>query len=214
VGDRAVAVAGFRQHYYALVGHVHEADDGAGARLVTSGLLDVGGCAWGERPVRFARRTWARPTVDVGAVRAGDGRMGPWLARVQQPKVVVASQTRVLEAAADQAGRWVPCTPVVSAVPHDPDEVDRLAAALCAPPAAAWAAHRVAGSGLSPGAVRVSATLVRDVPLPVDGDAWTEAAAHLVAGDLDRYAEAATAMHALPAATAAAVVRWWTQARP
>jgi hypothetical protein len=213
VGERAVAVAGFRQHYYALVGHVHEGGDRAGPVLVTSGLLDVGACAWGDRPARFARRRWDRPAVDVDAVRAGDPRMGPWLDRIQQPKVVVASQTRVLEAAADRTGAWVPCTPVVSAVPHDPADVDRLAAALCAPPVAAWAATRAAGSGLSPGAVRVSASLVRDVPLPVDADAWAEATALLAAGDLARYAEAATAMHALPPEAASAVVRWWTQAR-
>jgi hypothetical protein len=214
VGDLATTVAGFRQHYYALVDHVREGGDGSvGAPLVTSGLLDVGRCAWGERTARFARRGWGRPTVDVAAVAAADERMGRWLALVRRPKVVVASQTRVVEAAADHDGTWVPCTPALSVVPHEPADVDRLAAALCAPPVAAWAATRTAGTGMSPGSMRLSAAILREVPLPTDDDAWTEATALLAAGDLDRYADAATRMYALAPAEAAAVVRWWHQAR-
>jgi hypothetical protein len=213
VGDLATTVAGFRQHYYALVDHVREGGEGPVAPLVTSGLLDVGRCAWGERTARFARRGWGRPTVDVAAVAAADERLGRWLALVRRPKVVVASQTRVVEAAADHDGTWVPCTPALSVVPHEPADVDRLAAALCAPPVAAWAATRTAGTGMSPGSMRLSAAILREVPLPTDDDAWTEATALLAAGDLDRYADAATRMYALAPAEAAAVVRWWHQAR-
>ena len=38
------------------------------------------------------------------------------------PKVVVATQTRVVEAAVDPTGEWIPSTPVVS-VHADPDEL-------------------------------------------------------------------------------------------
>jgi hypothetical protein len=207
VASLAAAVAGFRQHYYGLVDHVR--DDGDGAWLVTCGLLRVGACDWGRRPVRFARRSWARPVVDIAAVRRSDDRLARWLDQVLRPKVVVASQTRVVEAAADAGGTWVPCTPVVSVVPRDPGDVDRLTAVLCAPPVAAWAARRGSGSGLSPHAIRMSTALALAAPLPTDEAAWHEATAHLADGDLDRYADAATAMYALPPAMSAAVRTWW-----
>jgi hypothetical protein len=107
---------------------------------------------------------------------------------------------------------WVPCTPVVSVLPHDPADVDRVAAVLCAPPVSAWAVHRAAGTGMSPGAIRTSTALAVAVPLPSDADAWQAATTALAAGDLDRYATAATAMYPLPRTLASAVVRWWTHA--
>ena len=206
----ADAVAGFRQHYYGLVDHVHEASTAAvGAPLVTSGLVSVGACAWGTAPTRFAKRTWSRPVVDLAAVRAQDRRLGGWLDRVLRPKVVVATQTRVIEAAADRTGTWVPCTPVVSVIPRDGTEVDLIAAALCAPPVAAWAARRASGTGLSPDAIRMSAELALAAPLPRDRRLWEQAATHLLAGDLAAYAESATAMYRLDPATAHRVTAWW-----
>jgi hypothetical protein len=207
VGTTAEVVAGFRQHYYGLVGHVREGGDGH--PLVTSGLLGVGTCRWGSAPVRFAKERWTRPTVDVDAIRVKDERLARWLDQVLRPKVVVASQTRVVEAAADREGRWVPSTPVISIVPHDPSAVDRLTAALCAPPVSAWVARRAAGTGLSPSAVRVTAPVVAQVPLPVDDPRWDQATEALRAADLHTYADLATAMYRLPPTTAAEVLAWW-----
>ena len=65
----------------------------------------------------------------------------------------MASQTRVLEAAADPGGSWVPSTPAVAVVPHDPHDVDRLTAVLCAPPVSAWVVGQAAGTALSADAV-------------------------------------------------------------
>lgn len=216
LGDAVATVAGFRQHYYALVGHVAD-DPGAGpeaARLVTSGALDPGRSRWGEVEVRFAGRTWRHPVVDRAAVAAATPAVAGWLDRTARPKVLVASQTKVLEAVADPVGAWVPGVPVVAVVPHDPDAVPAVAALLGAPPVAAWAARRAGGTGRSVGSIRVSAPLLADAPLPADGDAWTAAARLLADGDLEAYAEAATAMYRLPRREAARVVRWWHQRRP
>jgi hypothetical protein len=200
----ADVVAGFRQHYYGLVDHVR--DGGDGHRLVTSGLLGVGTSAWGSAPARFAKRRWARPTVVVTAL---DEPLRRWLDPLLRPKVLVATQTRIVEAAADREGRWVPCTPVLSVVPHDPWAVDRLTAALCAPPVSAWVARRAAGTGLSPGALRLTTTLLGQVPLPVDERRWAAATDALAAGDLDRYAPLATDLYGLDPAVAAEVLAWW-----
>ena len=84
----ATATADFRDQYYGLVPHV--ADAGDGAPLVTSGLLDVGRCAWGERPARFARRSFAAPRVPVDALPPA---LQAWAAGRLVPKVLVATQT-------------------------------------------------------------------------------------------------------------------------
>jgi hypothetical protein len=217
IGDVTDVVAGFRDEYYGLVGHVREATGDPAAPLVTSGLIDVGAVAWGERPVRFARQRWTRPDVDVGALREASSRAAAWVDRVRRPKVVVATQTRVVEAAADHRGTWVPCTPVISVLPRDGATVDAalLAALLNAPPTSAWIARRAAGSALSADALRVSAGLVAGVPLPHDARAWSAAARALEAGDLERYAERATAMFGLPARRASSVQDWWlARAKP
>ena len=215
VGDRATAVAGFRQHYYGLAPHVREAGRSRTlARLGTSGLVDIGSCHWGRRPVRFAGRAWERPAVDRRSLAAGDDpAVAAWVERLMRPKIVVASQTKVVEAAVDRTGSWVPCTPVVSVVPRDERELDLLAAALCSPPASAWAAARVAGSGLSPGAIRMSSDLALSIPLPADRRTWRKAATALAEGDLAAFGRFGTAMHHLPDAVADAVEAWWTDAR-
>ncbi len=210
VGHLATAVAGFRQHYYGLVPHVREVGRSRPASpLVTSGLLGVGRSDWGAQEVRFAGTGWQRPAVDRRSLARDDPALAEWVERVSTPKVLVASQTKVVEAAADRTGRWVPCTPVVSVLPKRADDVDLLAAALCAPPASAWAAARAAGTGLSPGAIRMSAELALSVPLPTDRRRWRLAAEALAAQDLDAFAQLATAAHRLDPAQAEAVLDWW-----
>jgi hypothetical protein len=209
LADLATAHAGFRDEYYGLVGHVREAGEGTETPLITSGLIDVGRSLWGERPARFAKHTWERPEVDLVSLRAADPRVSGWVDGLRRPKVVVASQTRVVEAAIDRRGRWVPSTPVVSVVPIGAGDLAAVAAVLCAPPVSAWAARRAAATALSSGAMRVSASLLLSVPLPSDRAAWDEAARAFVSEDLAAYAEAATAMFQLPRRQAAAVLAWW-----
>lgn len=177
--------------------------------LVTTGLVGIGHCSWGAQRVRFAKRWWDRPVVDVDAVRAGSRRLDGWLGAVLAPKLVVASQTKVLEAAADAEGRWVPSTPTISVVPDDPEDLGRLLAAVCSPPASAWVARQAAGTALSVDTIRVTRSLLEALPLPSDLGAWDEAAAALAAGDLDDYASAATAMYGLSRTAAREVLEWW-----
>lgn len=177
--------------------------------LVTTGLVGIGHCSWGAQRVRFAKRWWDRPVVDVEAVRAGSRRLDGWLGAVLAPKLVVASQTKVLEAAADVDGCWVPSTPTISVVPDDPEDLGRLLAAVCSPPASAWVARQAAGTALSVDTIRVTRALLEALPLPSNPRAWDEAAAALAAGDLDAYATAATAMYGLSRTAAREVLEWW-----
>lgn len=202
LADEATATAGFRSEFYGLARRVREADDlPAGRPLVTTGLIDLGGCAWGVRPARIAGRSWARPVVDPAEL---DGRAADWAARTGVPKLVVASQTRVVEVAVDEEGTWIPGVPLV-AVLAAPDRLWPLAAALAAPAVSAWLLHRVAGTALAPGALRVSAALLRQVPLPVDDVAWAEGTEAFRARDLDRFVLAMGDAYGV----GSHVGRWW-----
>lgn len=206
LGDLATCTADFRDQYYGLVPHVR--DGGEGAPLVTTGLLEPGVCEWGERPTRFARTSYAAPVVDVAGLRAADPRLAAWADARLVPKVVVAGQGRVIEAAADERGVWLPSVPVVSVVPRDPADVWRVLAVLLAPPVVAEAAARYLGTGLVPGSVKVSARQLAALPLPSDEAAWREGAA---LARRSRLAELAPVMSAAYGCADPAVARWWLE---
>lgn len=216
VGDLANVIAGFRDEYYGLAALIREHTVGSGetAPLVTSGLIDWLGCSWGSRPARFAKRTWRAPAVDLADLeRAGRPAARRWVARTRVPKLVVAAQTRVVEAAIDEDGSWVPSVPVVSVVPNDPADLWRLAAAVASPAATAWLLGRAPGTALARGALKVAGPDLLALPLPADHDAWDEAAAAVravAAGPpspvaADRFLEAAAAAYMTPPSLTA----WW-----
>jgi hypothetical protein len=193
LGDRARLNANFRDEYYGLVPAV--GDHECGPPLVTSGLVDPGRSWWGQRPIRFAKQRYQRPRVDLARL---DDRMARWADRRLVPKVLVANQTRIVEAVCDPAGEWLPAVPVLGVYPtgahwDDPTRgavrVDHLASAawevaavLTSPVASAWSWSRGAGTGLAAGTIRLSPTVLADLPWPA-GD-LAEAVAGLRAGDV------------------------------
>lgn len=225
IGDVAHVVAGFRDQYYGLVESVREAADGVDVTadptmvpLVTVGMIDPFSLRWGRAEFRFARRRWRRPMVDLDDLAERDPGLAAWYAVTLTPKVCIASQTKVIEVAVDADGTWAATTPVISAMASDVD-VWHLAAALGAPAVTAWSVARATGSGLSGDAVRVSASLVRSVPLPADAAAWAEGAAVLAGVDVASGPQPAD-LAAFTAAMAAAyrcdedVTRWWGERLP
>jgi SAM-dependent methyltransferase len=161
IGDRARCSLNFRDEYYGLVPAV--SDDGDGPPLVTSGLIDPGRCRWGERPVRFAKREFAAPRVDVTRL---DATMRAWALGKLVPKVLVANQTRIVEAVADPCGAWLPGVPVSSLVPTRDATVWELAAVLTSPVATAAAWLAAAGTGLSARAIRLGPAALAALPWP------------------------------------------------
>lgn len=204
LGDEAETTAAFRDEYYGLAAVVHEqADRPDGAPLVTTGLIELGRSAWGQRPARIAHRRWSAPVIDVGAL---EGRAAVWVARTRAPKLVVATQTRVVEVAVDESGTWVAGVPLI-VVLAPPDRLWPLAAAVASPPVTAWVAARTAGTALTASALKLTAALVREVPLPADAVAWAAGADALRAGDLQRFAEAMTAAYDCDHD----VLAWWQE---
>lgn len=209
LGDRATVRADFRNQYYGLVGAVH--DEGDGPALVTSGLIDPARCRWGERPVRFAGRRYDAPRVHLDELSP---QLVEWTRQRLVPKVLVASQTKVIEAVADPDGAWLPSVPVISVIPGRADLVWECAAVLTAPVASAWLAGRNAGTGLSARALRVSAPELSLVPWPA-GD-LSPAVAALRAGDVVECGRHITRAYGLDpdGGEGSALLGWWRSALP
>ncbi len=204
LGDEASTTAAFRSEYYGMVGHVHEqADLPSGTPLVTTGLIDLGHCAWGERSARVGGRAWDRPVLDVGAL---EGRAADWAHRTGGPKLMVATQTRIVEVVVDEAGEWIAGVPLV-VVLAPTERLWRLAAALAAPAVSAWLLERAAGTARTPRSLKVTAALLRQVPLPTDDDAWACGTAAFRARDLDGFAGAMSTAYA----TGPEVAAWWAE---
>ncbi len=210
LGDRARLNANFRDEYYGMIGAVGDHD--AGPALVTSGLIDPGRSLWGDRRVTFAKRRFDRPRIDLAEL---DPKMARWAADRLVPKVLIANQTKIIEAVADPDGTCLPGVPVVSAYPsaRTADQARaawEIAAVLTSPIASAWAWHRNAGTGLSADAIRIGPVMLADLPWPA-GDLDT-AVARLRAGDVRGCAAAVHTAFGLGTDADQALMRWWIAA--
>ena len=158
LGTIATFTVDFRDQYYGLVGAV--GDDETGPPLITSGLIEPGRCLWGERPVRFAKQHFAAPRVAVERLSPALQR---WASVRLVPKILIANQTKVIEAVYDGRGEWLPSVPVITCVS---DEPERVLAVLASAAANEWVHQHAAGSGLSATSVRLNPKLLASIPLP------------------------------------------------
>jgi hypothetical protein len=111
------------------------------------------------RPVTFAKQRFTAPRV---AVERLSPRMRDWAQRRLVPKILIANQTRVIEAVHDPEGAWLPSVPVITCTTPDPE---RVLAVLGDERALGFVRHHAAGTGLSAQAVRLSPSLLAAVPL-------------------------------------------------
>ena len=199
LSDHALVTANFRDQYYGLVGSV--SDEGDGPPLITTGLIDVARCRWGERPTRFAKQRFLAPRVDR---RNFPPFMQRWAERCLVPKVLVATQSRVIEAVVDEAGAWLPAVPVIRLVPNRPHQLWEIAAVLTSPVASALIAEQSVGSGLSQRTVRVSQRTLGLLPWPT-GD-LARAVAALRAGEIEACGRAVDAAFGVDDP---ALFEWW-----
>lgn len=225
LGDWCQVAADFRQQYYGVAPFVvddpdDELDDATFPRLVTCGLIDPAACRWSSRPTRYHQRRWLAPRVDLARLEV-ESDLGAWARSRLVPKVVVATQTRVVEAAVDEAGTWLPSTPLVSVV-APAERLWHAAAVLSSPVTTAWARRRFAGAALSFDAIKLSASQVRSVPTPVPGADWDAAAAAVREASVSAeetgrrrwLAAAATASCRAYRVDPASLVPWWAARLP
>ncbi len=227
VADKATATAGFRQHFYGIATAVRDSSsgppDGSGKpedimQLVTSGAIDPLRPGWGLDRVKFAGTTWRSPELHLSQIEDESVRL--WFTSRRQPKLLLATQTRVLEVVVDETGSMAPSVPVIAVEPFEVDDLWLLAAVFSSPAASAWMAARAAGTGLSQSAIRVRASELSQIPLPIDETSWQRGAraaeAAQQASQVDDGAAYAEAMGGLARSMSAAyggvddaVNRWW-----
>lgn len=228
LADIADATADFRDQYYGLKGFLiedvdvdHEAaeTDARFPPILTSGLVELARHRWGTRGTRIHKARWAAPRVDRERVER-EGELGPWIAARLVPKVVLATQTKIMEAYVDGEGRFVPSTPLITVTPKSGQDVWRIAAALAAPVCSVVAMRRYAGAALSAGTIKLSAKQALRLPLPLDHDAWNAGAAllreaHDAPGDdargrlIVRFGRTMCEASAMDAGDTDRVMEWW-----
>ncbi len=209
LSDIAVCTADFRDQYYGLIPYVGESvaesPEPGFAPLISVGLIDLGVQKWGEKPVKFGGGVFARPVVDMVRLTHGNPKLGAWANSRLVPKILVATQTKIVEAVADECGEWLPSVPVLSVLPHDPAMIWRVMAVLVHPMISAWLAQQSMGSGLSATTMRIRANQLADIPLPADPTVWDGAADAARRGDWQ-----ALASIELFGPINNAVTTWWT----
>jgi len=212
LGDRGDLNANFRDQYYGLVGAVKESHPHGDHHMppfITTGLIDPGVCHWGTRPARFAKQTFLAPRVDLEVLNEF---MLAWAHRKLVPKVLVATQTRVIEAVADPTGAWLPGVPITSITPRtihahtNPENlIWEIAAVLTSPVATSAAWWASAGSGLSATSVRISPRLIAATPWPA-GD-LRDAVQHLREGRIIQCGYSVA--HAFGIGVEHPAIGWW-----
>lgn len=222
LADIATVTADFRQWFYDLASHVVEATEiEDGLCVMTSGLIDPMVSMWGLRTARIGGKRWDAPSVSEGVVR---GRLGAGHRLI--PKILVANQTRCIESVVDESGRCLAITPVITVAPPDPENLWRVAALLSCPLATVIVHRQGAGSGMSTGAIRMTASRIGDLALPTAStDAWDEAADVLAeATSIDRddgsamrnavLSSGLTMQRAFGVSDGGAMFDWWTHMLP
>jgi hypothetical protein len=216
LGALIEATAGFRDEYYGLVEACSEWEGPVGQepnRLVTVGAVEPLASCWGVESCRFGGAKWLRPTIDLDALSP---KVRTWTERRLTPKVVLATQSKLLEPVVDRSGTLVPATPLL-ALHADVDDLPLVAAVLLAPPVVAWAWQQWFGSALAVDALKLAARQVAELPLPTDRAAWERAADMILdapAASVDEgwavSCEVAAAMNDAYGADAS-VLAWWME---
>jgi hypothetical protein len=221
VEDCAEVSADFRDQYYGLRGLVHELGEGAPAAgmapLLITAHVEVASHRFGEVEARLLGQRWKRPGVRLADLEQRG--LGGFMAARLVPKVVVATQTRVVEACVDARGAFLPVVPLISVTPRVEVDLWRIAAAILSPVTTIHALERCAGAGLSAGAIKLSASAVRAIELPARGVEWEASAMALrdiaQARDADRraklraFGEVSLAAYGLSGVPADRVLSWW-----
>ncbi len=220
------ATADFRDEYYGLRGYIVErveAIDAHFPKLLTTKHVDLAANSWGLTNARILGAFYRHPRVDRAAL-ARDSALGGWMSKRLTSKVLVATQTRVIEALVDEDGGALPLVPLLSVSPREGVDVWMIAAAVASPLVAARAVALYSGSALSSGAIKLSAKQLLAMPLPRDERLWRTSAQEFKAASLSttvaareehlvRYAEASLASHGLTHEDARAVLEFWNARR-
>lgn len=177
LADIAHVTAGFRDQFYGLIPFTREATEpeiaalGRGEanqlmRVITTGMIDPLENKWGTSQFRFAKKLWHHPVVDLEALETGDPNLSRWVTERRKPKLMVATQTRVIEVEHDRYGQDIPVTPTITVEPHKTQDIATALAVLSHPQISAWLYQTCFGSAMSLDAIKVNASLLAGLAVP------------------------------------------------
>jgi hypothetical protein len=221
LADIAHATADFRDQYYGLQGHIADiasAPDQNFAPLITSGLIDLACSNWGQRPTRILKHLWQAPQANLKTLRSSTA-LGTWIDQRRVPKVLLATQTRILEPWVDLTGTSLPCVPLITLIPRDgqdPQSLWFIGSILASPVVSALARMECAGAALSAAAIKISAKQCLTLPLPQPklADRFASAFAKVASpdaspSDLEHFAHTSMEGYPLSARKSQQILRWW-----
>ena len=215
LSDQASVTADFRDAYYWLAERVIESDRGdVRPKLATVGLIDPFRFMHGEVQTRFAKQKFERPVVEIED--NPPPKLQKWLDQRLVPKLLVATQTRIVECYADFKGELLPSTPLLSVIPAKETHLWHLLAALASPAASAWLGCIAAGTGLSQTTIRIRASMLADLPLPTSPPNWDEGAylarkIHEETVDEQTYIRFGEVMNQAYNASSDVLLWWWLE---
>ncbi|MBD2156789.1 N-6 DNA methylase [Leptolyngbya sp. FACHB-16] len=146
---------------YAIQSLVQEAQEGEpGFSFVNSGTLDRYHMLWGKKPLRYLGTTYNRPVIPAAFWEQLPSRR---LYQAQQPKILVASMTRHLEAFLDETGGILAGKSTTVILPRlNPYWLLGL---LNSQLIHVWFQQTFGGHRLQGGYLRVGAAQVRQIPI-------------------------------------------------
>ncbi|MCH2140015.1 MAG: SAM-dependent methyltransferase [Phycisphaerales bacterium] len=225
LGQIADATADFRDQYYGLKNALEECPGEIplqAAPVVTTGLIDPACCYWSRRSAQLLKKRWHKPIVQLDRL---DEAMRNWAKMRLVPKILLPTQTRVLEPCLDLNGHWLPSVPLITVTTQDIDILPRIASLLASPFAALIAIQRHLGLARNPDAIKLAARDVLDLPIPADEQQWIKAGqcfieAQDAATSTDRdhaLEQSASYVHSafkIDDAISQDLIAWWRQRLP
>ncbi|GAB5495642.1 MAG: hypothetical protein Phyf2KO_07220 [Phycisphaerales bacterium] len=178
LNEIATATADFRDEYYGLAGFIVDmqiADEHLFPKLITTSMIDPAHNGWGKRSFRILKEKWGFPRIDRDRMRIS-GTLSGWMDTRLVSKVLVATQSHVIEAVVDDEGACLPCMPVISACPKPEVDLWHLASAVSSPVACLHAVRHYSGTAMTPDAIKLSAKQLLTLPIPLPCESWDSAA--------------------------------------
>ena len=222
----AFATADFRDQYYGLRGAIvdrEHAVDATHPKLLTTKYVELAESTWGCVDAKILGAIFRHPRVDRATLER-ELKLSAWIASRLVPKVLVATQTRVIEAFVDEEGGVLPLVPLLTVTARNSADIWMVAAAVASPIIAARAVALYSGSAMSAGAIKLSAKQLLAMPLPSVEPAWRESAREFEAASratdhatreqhLRSFACASCLAHALNERDITAVMTFWNDRR-
>jgi hypothetical protein len=176
LGELAHSSNDFRDEYYGLVGAIiskEDADDLQSPKLITVGKIDLVNLSWGYEPTKFAKEAYEFPRVEVSRL---EPKMLSWATRMAMPKILVATQTKIVELFVDDAGILLPSIPIASVFPKEGIDIWKVAASLASPVITLYSLSQLAGAGMNAEVLKISARFIITIPLPSKKEEWAQGA--------------------------------------